>query len=346
MVIDASTWEACGEPAAEFTCRPGIAVRGRSDSLDLYVLPLNGHRAAVAEAGAGWTGQVLAGRYRIDALLGSGGMASAYLARDRRLERSVVIKVPHAEVLLQAGFRVRFAREVRHLTRLEHPHVVRIYDVGEHERVPYAVVQHLAGGDLRRLLERTGGRMRARDVPGWLREVAGALDFLHAAGYVHRDVKPENILFDEEGHAYLSDLGIATALRNVEPAADARSGGSRRGTSLTGPGLLLGAPNYTPPEAFDRAFAPPYDQYGLGVVVYEALSGSLPFEETSPGELLLAKLSEAPVPLGERAPDLPARLCAAVMRSLARDPGARFASCGAFARALSEALPAADPARP
>jgi serine/threonine-protein kinase len=286
-----------------------------------------------------WTGRVLAGRYRIEALLGSGGMASAYLARDRRLERSVVVKVPHAEVLLQAGFRQRFAREVRHLTRLEHPHVVRIYDGGEHRGVPYAVVQHLAGGDLRRRLERAGGRMRPIDVSKWLAEVAAALDFLHGAGYLHRDVKPENILFDEEGHAYLSDLGIATSLREVEPQAGQTPAGSRRSTNLTGPGLPLGAPSYTPPEAFDRAFTPAYDQYGLGVVAYEALSGTLPFEDASPGELLLAKLSEAPVPLGERAPDLSERLCAAVACALERDPGARFPSCGAFARALADTLP-------
>ncbi len=339
MVIDPATWERCGAVAAEFDCRSDVAIRGRRESHDVYVLPLEAHPPGPADAaGADWTGLVLAGRYRIDAVLGSGGMAAVYRATDRRLERPVVIKVPHEELLLRPGFRERFAAEVRNLTRLEHPHVVKIHDVGEEQGVPYAVVQHLGGGDLRQRLEAAGGRISPTQLVEWLAQVASALDHLHATGFVHRDVKPDNVLFDDDGHAYLSDLGIATALGESEPWPRAEPKATEAETDLTRPGLLLGAANYTPPEALDREFAPAYDQYGLGVVVYEALSGRLPFEELAPGELLLAKVSDEPTPLVDRAEELPEPLCTAVMRTLQRDPDARFPSCGSFADAFRASL--------
>jgi len=335
VVIDATTWESCGDHAAAFECRAGIEIRGRSDPHDLYVVPIEQRHAPAPSGGAerraeDWTGRVLAGRYRVESRLGEGGMATAYRARDRRLDRDVVVKVPRPELLLQPGYRERFALEVRHLIQLEHPHVVKIHDAGEDDRVPYAVVQYLRGGDLRERLDRSGC-LRPDEIPTWLTPIADALDHLHAADLVHRDVKPDNLLFDERGHAFLSDFGITTA---------ASDGTDAHVADLTGTGLVLGAARYSAPESGERAFAPAYDQYALGVVVYEALSGEQPFDAEHPLDLLLAKRQEEPVPLSERVPELPPPLSEAVMRALARDPGARFPSCGQFALACATAADA------
>src|SRR4051812_35248815 len=156
----------------------------------------------------GWVGQVLAGgRYRVTARLGSGGMAHVYRAADLKLGCDVVVKVPRRSLLDDPDFAARFAREIRSLARLNHPHVVKATDVGGHAGLPFAVLQYLPGGSLRDRQKRAGGKERVpltvAQVGAWLEETAAALDYIHGQGYVHRDVKPENILFDAHGHAYL-----------------------------------------------------------------------------------------------------------------------------------------------
>ncbi len=154
-------------------------------------------------------GATLLGIYRVEKKIADGGMGSVWLGEDTNLGREVVVKVPHIRFLGEAGFRARFTREIAELVRLEHPNIVRILAQGTHEEVPFFVLQYLGGGSLESRLEAAGDGPRSADaVVSWLRTIAATLDFVHSRGVVHRDVKPENILFDEEGHVFLSDFGV------------------------------------------------------------------------------------------------------------------------------------------
>ena len=168
-----------------------------------------------------WVGQSLAsGRYRVTVLLGEGGMGAVYKAHDAHLDNEVVVKIPKTGLVSDHEFTGRFAREVRSLVRLAHAHIVRVLDVGEHDGLPFAVMQYLNGGSLRdRLSRMSGGAAALAELPAWLLGVADALDYIHLQGYVHRDVKPDNILFDAAGHVYLGDFGIAKALAASESSA-------------------------------------------------------------------------------------------------------------------------------
>jgi serine/threonine protein kinase len=282
-----------------------------------------------------WQGLLLAdGRYQLGAALGAGGMAQVYKAHDRRLGCDVVVKVPHPTLLLDSGFAARFALEIRSLVRLSHLHVVRVLDVGEHEGIPFAVLQYLPGGSLR---DRFSGVAPLASLSSWLEPIAGALDFIHGKGYLHRDIKPENILFDEQGHAFVSDFGIAKALADD---------GNRQQT-LTATGMVLGTPQYMAPELL---LGQPYDgrvdQYALAVTVYELLAGRLPHEGATPAAIFLAQTTQPPPPLSTLCPSLPAGVVAAVQRGLARDPRQRYDSCLAFARAVLASSPAASAPEP
>jgi formylglycine-generating enzyme required for sulfatase activity/serine/threonine protein kinase len=278
-------------------------------------------------SGLDLTGQVLENRYRVGSLLGRGGFGTVWLAIDERsFSRRVVVKVPHPEFLADPGFRKRFEKEIQSLVHLEHPRIVKVLDMGVLGSIPYAVLQFLPGGSLADRLEQSGGRLGGAEIKRWLGSVAEALDFIHRKGFVHRDVKPANILFDAEGHAYLSDFGIAKAL---EP----------QGTQLTQAGRVPGSPQYMAPEALKRApLGPAYDQYALGVVVYQAVSAQNPHEGETPLEVLVQRATTPARPLAPLAPDLPAAAVGAVMRALEADPGARFATCSEFALTFESGL--------
>ena len=197
-------------------------------------------------------GQLLDDRYEIRKSLDRGGMGTVYLAWDRTLERQVVVKIPHASLMADRTFRERFLQEIRDLSTHEHPAILSIVDSGSHEGshgdVPYAVVQYLRGGNLRERITQQGGQQSREEILEWLPTIAGALDTVHRNGSLHRDVKPANILFDGEGHAVLSDFGIATAIGAADP--DAPTQEVRR--ELTVVGTFVGSPAYAPPEAIDR----------------------------------------------------------------------------------------------
>lgn len=280
-----------------------------------------------------WVGRTLKGRYLVESVLGAGGMGTVYLAHDRDMDRKVVVKVPHARLLDDVAFRERFTKEIRALTNLPHPHVVKVLDAGESRDMgltgevaaPFAVLEYLEGGSLRDRLAK--GAQSPDEVLGWLDDVAKALDFVHSQGVVHRDVKPGNILFDRAGNAALADFGIVKALGGLD-------------TGLTRTGITPGSPPYMGPEVgMGLSLEATYDQYALGVLVYESLSGALPHEGTA-GEVLIARKAYLdPIDLLQKAPQIPAGVRDAVMRAIERDPANRYRSCTAFSRAYANSIP-------
>ncbi|MCG3134624.1 MAG: Serine/threonine-protein kinase PknD [Planctomycetes bacterium] len=276
--------------------------------------------------GASLAGTVLDDRFRITDPLGAGGMASVWLAEGTRLNRRVVVKMPHAALLLDEGFRTRFRREVTTLSSIEHPHVVKVIDTGESGGRPYAVLQHLPGGSLRERLDAAGRPMTAMEVVPWLAQAASALDHVHRRGLLHRDVKPANLIYDEADYVVLADFGIA---KDVNAAA----------TQLTETGTTPGSPGYMAPEAVRVAqLTPAYDQFALAVTAYECLTGRLPHRGETPLELLTSVLHDEPDDLAALVPTLPAQSAHAVMRALSRDPAARWPDCRSFAEAFGAGL--------
>lgn len=284
-----------------------------------------------------WIGRTVADRYEITSRLGQGGMGTVFRARDTRLNSEVVLKVPHPAFLAaDETFGRRFAREARSLVSLAHPHVVGILNVGETEGLPFLVMPYLGGGSLndRRTCDNRGEFKPAkpRTLNDWLNQITRALDFIHQQGFVHRDVKPENILFDKHQSPYLSDFGIAKAVGD----------GTARQTNLTGGGVI-GTPGYIAPEILlGKKYDGRSDQYSLAVTVYELLAGRRPFTAATPEAVIAAQLTEQIPDLRDTCPDLPRALCEAVKRALQSEPEKRFADCGTFAAAVEDALSESD----
>jgi serine/threonine protein kinase len=293
-----------------------------------------------------WIGAKLCdGRYDVLRKLGEGGMAHVYVARDAKLERDVVIKAPRSNLIHDASFAGRFTREVRSLAKLAHPHVVPLIDIGQHEGVPFAVMQYLTGGSLRdrqpRLADGQAGPMPAASLHDWLPAIAQALDFVHKNKFIHRDVKPENILFDEDGQVFLGDLGIIKALS--EPTDSAPQ------SVLTGAGMVLGTPQYMAPELImGETVDGRVDQYALAVTLFEALTGRVPFNGANAPAIFIQQTTKAPPALSELAPNISPSLAAAVTKALGKTPGERFATCADFVQAAlgGSSAPVRAPAVP
>jgi len=268
------------------------------------------------------------GRYTLSSRIGQGNMGEVYLARDDHLGIDVVIKFPVSTgaATEDPDFLERFDRETRSLIRLSHPHVVKVIDVGREEGRPFVVMQYLSGGSLK---DRATAPLSPRSLTGWLMDVARALDFLHAQGFVHRDVKPANILFDAHGNAFLGDFGIVKALAGRE---------QEQAGALTAPGFLLGTPNYVAPEVVMGLEADGrVDQYALAMTVHEVLAGTNVMAGPTAAATVVNQMNREPTPLETMMPGVPRRLSDAVHRALEKDPANRFHSCSAFAReALSE----------
>lgn len=279
-----------------------------------------------------WVGQEIAGgRYRIERILGEGGMGSVYLGFDANLEDQVVVKIPQLHLIGNEEFTRRFALEVRSLVKLNHPHIVNIRDVGTHDGVPYAVMQFLGGGSLADRQKAKGRRvpMSISQVLRWLPRVAEALDFVHKQGYLHRDIKPANLLFDEHDNFYVGDFGVAKALAAAKENESAET--------LTGGGVV-GTAEYLAPEAImGEKLTGAADQYALATTVFEALAGQRPFNGPNPSAVIVMQTMDQPPPLASFRPDLPAELCKVVHRGLSKKPHERFTSCQAFAKAFATA---------
>jgi serine/threonine-protein kinase len=263
------------------------------------------------------TGELIAGRYELGARLGRGGMAAVYAGTDRRLQRDVAVKLLHPEMAARPDVRRRFEAEARAAAGLAHANVVAVFDTGEHDGVPFIVMERLPGTTLADLLrDAPVDPHRVTRIAG---DVLGALGAAHAAGIVHRDVKPGNILMCDDGSAKVADFGIATRV-DADP---------------TSAGHLIGTPAYLAPERLEGGAASPRsDLYSLGVVLYEALAGTKPFTGDPPLAVAHAIQQGTHAPLGEVRPDLDPRLVDAVERSMAREPGERFPSAAAMAAAL------------
>jgi hypothetical protein len=261
-------------------------------------------------------------QYRIERLLGRGGMGAVYLAHELALDRDVAIKVLPPELAATAGLRERFKREARTAARLTHPHIVPLHTFGEVAGLMYFVMGYVAGESLAARLQRQGpfDPDAARTL---LASVCDALDYAHRLGVVHRDIKPDNVLIDgQTGAPLLLDFGIAKAA-----VTDAR---------LTMDGQLMGTPHYMSPEqaAGKDDVGPPSDLYSLGVLAYEMLSARRPFAADTAIAALTQRLTNDPAPLGTVAAAVPADLAQAVDRCLQRDPARRWPD----ARSLREAL--------
>ena len=251
------------------------------------------------------TSAVAGGRYSLERPLGHGGMASVYLARDTELDRLVAVKVLDERAASDERLRRRFVREARLAARLSHPNVVNVFDAGEDGGRPYIVMEHVEGETLADLLARRG-RLPPEEARALALQVARGLAHAHAAGLVHRDVKPQNLLLREDGTLKIADFGIARAAE---------------GTSLTQTGTVLGTAAYLSPEqALGEDVTPATDVYSLGAVLYELLTGRPPLEVRSLDDLAKAK---AIAPLRELAPEVPRDLEDVLMRCLARNPAYR-----------------------
>jgi serine/threonine protein kinase len=279
-------------------------------------------------------GELLAGRYELQAVVGSGGMSSVYRARDTVLERTVAIKILHEHFSGDPAYVERFRREARALAQLNHPNIVTVIDRGEYEGRQFIVFEHVEGDNLKELIEREG-QLPVDQALGLVHQVARGLAFAHEHGVVHRDVKPHNVLIDEDGVAKVTDFGIA---RSLEPA-----------DGLTETGTLLGTSEYIAPEqASGHRVDDRSDQYSLAAVLYELLAGEPPYTGQNFMAVALKHLQD-PVPsVRDVRPDVSPRLDAIVARALAKRPEDRFPSTDAFmaaleaARADTDSAPAAD----
>jgi eukaryotic-like serine/threonine-protein kinase len=273
------------------------------------------------------TANLLPERYRDPRRIARGGMGDVYRATDSTLGREVAVKVLGERYAADEGVRRRFTREALAAARLSGtPNVITIFDVGEHEGRPYIVMEYLAGGSLESILRREGPQPPERAL-GLLDEAARGLDAAHAAGIVHRDVKPANLLLDGEGRVHVADFGIASAAGF---------------DSMTATGTILGTAGYLSPEqARGERAGPASDRYGLGVVAFELVTGHRPFESESITAEAAAHVN-APVPsVCERREELPCELDPVFRRALAKDPGARYGSAAELVAELRAALEAA-----
>jgi len=272
-------------------------------------------------------GSVFAG-YRIEAVAGRGGMGIVYLATELALERPVALKLVADQLAFDSSFSERFERESRLAASIDHPNVIPVYGAGEEHGTLYIAMRYVEGTDLRALLA-AAGALEHRRAAHMVAQIGQALDAAHARGLVHRDVKPANILIAERDHAYLTDFGLTK-----RSASD---------SGLTRTGEFVGTLDYIAPEQLkgERVDARS-DVYALGCVLYEALTGSVPFPTDTDAAKLWAHMSDPPPSVAAARPDAPLEFEEVVRRALAKDPGERYPSAGD----LGQAVLAASEGRP
>jgi eukaryotic-like serine/threonine-protein kinase len=264
-------------------------------------------------------GQLFANRYRIEQIIGRGGMGVVYKASDTQLDEIVAIKTLPGDVMQRSPEDLeRFKREIRLARKITHRNVLRTYDYGEADSVYFISMEFVRGYTLSELMgEASARQMAPRVTMGISRQICRGLQAAHEQGIIHRDIKPQNVLIDAKGEVKLMDFGIARMTETSE--------------AMTQAGLIVGTPHYMSPEQVQgRSLDPRSDVYSMGVLMYEMLAGKRPFEAPSLTGVLTAHITEAPKPLVEARPEVGERINAIVMRCLAKDPKARYADAGAL----------------
>jgi serine/threonine-protein kinase len=265
-------------------------------------------------------GSVVDQRYRVLRRLGSGGMADVWLAEDTHLQRQVALKVLHRRFTQDREFVTRFQREAEHAAGLQHPNIVAVFDRGQDDDVNYIAMRYVEGPTLKELIDRG---LSPEQAVALIRQILEGAGFAHRNGIVHRDLKPQNVIVDEEGKAVVTDFGIA------------RAGVSE----ITQTGSVMGTPHYLSPEqaqGFDVTSVS--DLYSIGVILYEALTGRVPFEGESAVAVAMKQVSQTPQRPSSINPRVSPALDAVVMRALEKEPGERFQSAEAFIAALAAAM--------
>ena len=275
-------------------------------------------------------GQML-GAYRIISKVGQGGMATVYKAYQPSMDRNVAIKVLPSQLAESKEFTARFQQEARTIARLEHPHILPVFDYGESDGVTYFVMRYLEAGTLKSKME--VGLLSLNEVDRLFTQLADALGYAHSHGVIHRDLKPANALVDEQGNLFLTDFGIAKLLESASPR-------------LTQTDAIMGTPAYISPE---QAKAQTVDQrsdiYSLGIILYELVTGRVPFTADTPLAVILKHVSD-PLPLPSiLKPDIPESIEQVILKALAKEPNDRFATTVEFLAAWKRALQDKDTVR-
>ncbi len=282
------------------------------------------------------------GAYLIQTRLGEGGMARVYKAYHARLRRDVAIKVILAQIAGQAGFQARFEQEAQVIAQLQHPNIVTVYDFGESGHITYLVMQYVGGGTLRDQL-RDGRPLEIQRAASYALQMARALHHAHLHGIVHRDVKPQNMLVStaDRSQLLLSDFGIAKLFNSsLEATLTTLTPGALAGDhSLTNAGQIVGTADYMAPEQVNmRPVDARTDVYALGVVLFQMLTGQVPFQSSSALGLLYQQVHTVPLSARELNPAVPEMLARITAKALAKGPEERFQSAEAMAQALETAL--------
>jgi serine/threonine-protein kinase len=264
--------------------------------------------------------KVLDGRYELERKIGEGGMARVYIGRDLRLNRRVAVKIPHPHIIADGDFLSRFRHEAQAAAMLTHPNLVDVYDVGQDGDIHYIVMEYVEGTDLKTLINREAPLPIARAIT-IAEQIARGLHAAHRVGLVHRDVKPQNVIVTPDGSVRITDFGVAK---------------SHLSTALTETGVSFGTVDYISPEqAQGLPAGPQADIYALGVVLYEMLTGRLPFSGNNAVAVAMKHVAEAPPPPRSLNRQIPPHIEALVLRAMAKDPNQRPRSAEEFARLLT-----------
>jgi serine/threonine-protein kinase len=265
-------------------------------------------------------GRVLNSRYQLLERIGTGGMADVFRARDLMLERTVAIKVLHEHYSDEQGFQERFKQEARAAANLSHPNIVTVHDFGFDDEQIFIVMEYIPGKDLKTILRQRGRYTIEEAIPLIVQACAG-IGYAHRAGLVHCDVKPHNMIVTPDGRLKVTDFGIARALSTIMP--DERAD------------VVWGSPQYFSPEqAAGEAPSPASDVYSLGIVLYEMITGALPFNAPTSQELARLHLEEYAIPPREYIPDIPPALEEIILKVLSKEPSARYRTADQLGRVL------------
>lgn len=266
------------------------------------------------------------GQYAITGQIGSGGMATVYQAYHEKLDRHVAIKVMHDTFVQDDDFLARFQREARIVARLEHPHIVSVYDYADHDDQPYLVMQYINGGTLKRRFIKYG--MTLQDIKKMMTALADALTYAHEKGVLHRDMKPSNILIDERDMPYITDFGLARI--------------AQVGESTISHDMMLGTPYYISPEQAkgEKNLGPTTDVYSFGIILYELLVGNVPFTADTPYAIVHNHIYNKPTPPSHSNPELTSAIDDVIMKALAKNPADRYQTASELMQAFNLAIEA------